>query len=209
MNEQEKAAAEAAAAEETRLAEEAAAKAKADEEGKEKSDADKTAAEIEAEAKELEEQVKAKKEEEALSPEAKEARKKSDQLIRRDKLKAELGDNKDDQPKEVAVNDLITLGKEDIDEDSETAKVLQKYVDAGIVKTYKEGLEHAGVKGELAQIKTDEEAKAVLDENDSEDAKLATKKERVANYRQSGEVPADAEQQKEIADANLEEMGLK
>ena len=62
---------------------------------------------------------------------------------------------------------------------------------------------------ELEKIKTDSNAKAVLDENDSEDAKLATKNERVAHYKASGEVPSDKEQQKEIADANLEEMGLK
>jgi len=198
---------EAAEVEAQRVADEAAA-AEAEKKSKEKSDDEKTADEIEAEAKELEKAAKAKKEEKDLSPEAKEAKKKSDQLIRRDKAKAALeGDA--EKPKEIAIDDSILLGVKEIDPESETAKVLQKYVEAGIVKNYKEGLGHPGVMGELNKIKEDEDAKTVIDENDSEDAKLATKKERVANYRASGDVPSDVDQQKEIADANLEEMGLK
>lgn len=201
--------AEEQAAEDKRKADEAAA-AEAAKKAEDDPDAGKTADEIEAEAKELEEKAKAKKEEEGLSDEEKEAKKKADQIKRRDKAKAKLEDDGNaDQPKEIAVDDKVFLGVKDIDPDSETAKVLQKYVDAGIVKDYKSGFDHPGVKGELAAIEADEQAKSVIDENDSEDAKLATVKERVANYRQSGEVPSDAEQQKEIAEANLKEMGLK
>ena len=210
MTEQEKAAQEAAEAEAAKkAAEEAeAAKKKAEEEDP---DAGKTAAEIEAEAKEAEEKLKAKKEEEGLSDEEKEAKKKADQIKRRDKALSKLNDDGEESEasKKIATEDLVTLGVKEIDPESDTAKVLQRYKEAGFIKNYQEGLNHPGVKAELEAIKADKDAKSVIDENDSEDAKLATRKERVANYKASGEVPSDVEQQKEIADANLEEMGLK
>lgn len=193
------------AAEDKRLADEAAAEA-AKKAKDEDPDAGKTAAEIEAEAKEAEEKLKAKKEDSGLSDEEKEAKKKSDQIKRRDNALAKLKDS--DDSKQIATEDLVTLGVKNIDPESETAKVLQRYVEAGFVKNYKAAFDHPGVKAELEALEADKTAKTVIDENGSEDAKLATKKERIANYRASGEVPTDAKLQKEIADANLAEMGL-
>jgi len=198
------------AAEDKRIADEAAAEA-AKKAKENDPDAGKTAAEIEAEAKEAEEKLKAKKEEAGLSDEEKEAKKKSDQIKRRDNALAKLNgsDDKGDDSKAIATEDLVTLGVKGIDPESETAKVLQRYVKAGFAKNYKAAFDHPGVKAELEALEADKTAKTVIDENGSEDAKLATKKERIANYRASGEVPSDAKLQQEIAEANLAEMGLK
>jgi hypothetical protein len=114
------------------------------EEPKVKDDSEKTYEELKAEAEAAE--IKAK---ELKSGETDE-QKRQNMIIRRNKA---LGIT--NEPKEVSKNsdevmdnarDLITLGKHDIAENSEKAKILEKYKKGGLIKTFAEGLENLGVK---------------------------------------------------------------
>ena len=94
-----------------------------------------------------------------------------------------------------------------IDADSEQAKVLQKYVSAGIVSNYKEALTHVAVRAELAQLDAEKTARDVIDETD-EAALKRTKTDIVGKYVSSGEVPTDKKLVAELASENLKRMGL-
>lgn len=140
---------------------------------------------------------------------------KANYIRRKEKAEEKLARLKEDDDEkttqkkgEISTRDLITLGKTDYAEDSDEAKVLQRYVEAGIVKNYAEGLTHVGVKAELEALKTSKTAKSVIDENDTEEVKLNTTKEVIANYESNGEIPTDPRMQKEIAKHNLQKMGL-
>lgn len=200
MTDEEKKAQEAKEAEDKAKAE---ADAKAKEE--DKSDDDKTAEELEAEAKALEEENKKLKEEKG------EDEIKSNQRIRLEKARAknaQLKGSDKDSGDDIDTRDLITLGKNDIDEGSDKAKILQKYVDGGIIQSYKDGLDHPGVKAEFEAIDAKNNATSVVDENASEEDQMRTKKEQVAEYKASGEVPDDKDVQKAIVEDNLSEMNL-
>lgn len=178
----------------------------ADQKPAEKPDSEKTVEELKAEAEAAEAAYKAKRGE--LSEE--EIR--QNQIRRRDKARekaAEL-ENGDTTTKskdgEIDTRDLITLGKADIAEDSEKAKILKKYKDGGIIKSFAEGLTHPGIKAEFDALDAKSNAKTVVDENDSPENRLKTKKEIVDSYKKSGEVPDDPELRKAIADSNLEGM---
>lgn len=190
-------------------ADKAAAEAAAAEAGKvEKKDEDKTAEELKAEAEELERQIKERKEG------ASEEEIRTNMLRRKEKAAEKLerlkngGDKETKQEGEIATRDLITLGQNNIEEGSEQAQILQKYVKAGICKDYKEALTHVGVKAELEAVKAKTTTKTVIDENDTDEVKLNTRKEIISNYEASGEVPTDPKAQKEIAKHNLKKMGL-
>lgn len=172
----------------------------------EKKDEDKTAEELKAEAEAIEAEIKEKK------GDSKEEEIRANQLRRlqkarekRDSLNNEPEDNKKD---EIAVEDLVTLEVKGIEKDSDEAKILQKYVKAGICSNYKEAMNHVGAKAELDALKESNDAKSIIDENDSEENQLKTKKEAVASYRQSGEVPEDPDIQKAIVEDNLKQMDL-
>jgi hypothetical protein len=108
---------------------------------------------------------------------------------------------------EVAQGDLLTLSrKTEFELGSDEQKTLQWYVENGKVKNYAEALEHPAVKAELEALQADSNATAVIDENDSDEVKLQTKKEAIANARASGEIPEDPELQKAIVDDNLSNM---
>lgn len=213
MNEEEK---KAAADKEAADKAAADAKAKADAEAgdkKPKSDADKTYEELKAEAEAAE--VAYKNAKGGIS----EDELKANMIRRRDKANERLtkiknGDvDDDDKPNnsrkpEIAVEDLVTLEVKGIDKNSEQAKILKRYVDAGIVKTYKEGLTHVAVKAELDALNADKDAKTVIDENDTPENQLKTKKEVIAGYKASGEVPKDPKLVKAIAEENLKDMSL-
>lgn len=200
---------DAKAAADKAAADAAAAKAAEDAKKGEKPDEEKTAEELKAEAEELERQLKERKEgasEEEIR--ANMLRRKQKAAEKLDRLNKGEGDEPTKQKGEIATRDLITLGQNGIEENSEQAKVLQKYVDAGIIKSYKEGFTHVGVKAELDAIKAKSTTKTVIDENDTDEVKLNTRKEIIANYEASGEVPTDPAAQKEIAKNNLKKMGL-
>lgn len=175
----------------------------------------KTADELKAEAEAVEAEIKAiqdeKKDEELASNQARRLEKAKEKLA---KIKADKGkiDEEVEQPapknEEIETRDLITLGKHDIAEDSEKAKILNKYKKGGLIKNFAEGLTHPGVKAEFDALDAKGKAKSVINENDSDDVKLKTKQEVIANYKASGEVPKDPKLQKEIADSNLKEMGM-
>lgn len=205
MNEEEKKAAEQKAADE--------AKAKADAEAKEKGgkpDSEKTVEELKAEAEAAEAAYKAARggvSEEEL---------KANMIRRKEKAQeklARLKEEEEEDPKprkapEIAVEDLVTLEVKGIDKNSDEAKILKRYVDAGIVGNYKEAFNHVAVKAELEALGATRKAKAVIDENDTEDVQLKSKKEIVDSYKRSGEVPTDKKAQEAIAKSNLKEMGL-
>ena len=168
-----------------------------------------TVEEIEAEAKALEGEIRELKK----LKEVDELR--FNQTRRLEKAKEKLDElrqpqkpfeNRQDK-QNVDVRDLITLGKIDLSEDSEEAKILEKYKNAGIITDYKSGLENVAIKAEFEAIKAKNNASIIIDENDT-DGYIKSKKEIISQYRKSGEVPADPKIQKDIALDNLKEMGL-
>jgi len=168
-----------------------------------------TVEEIEAEAKALEGEIRELKK----LKEVDELR--FNQTRRLEKAKEKLDElrqpqktfeNRQDK-QNVDVRDLITLGKIDLAEDSEEAKILEKYKNAGIITDYKSGLENVAIKAEFEAIKAKNNASIIIDENDT-DGYIKSKKEIISQYRKSGEVPADPKIQKDIALDNLKEMGL-
>lgn len=174
----------------------------------------KTAEEIEAEAEAVEAEIA------RIEKEKKDGKKSQDQSKRLEKAKTRLaqlkgepegGEGEGEAAKVDALDtrDLITLGKHDLAEDSEKAKILAKYKKGGLIKNYAEGLTHPGVKAEFDALDAKGKAKSVINENDSDDVKLKTEQEVIAQYRASGEVPTDPKLQKKIAEANLKEMGMK
>lgn len=174
------------------------------EEPKVKDDSEKTYEELKAEAEEAE--IKAKESKNVETDE----QKRQNMIIRRDKA---LGNKepKVDAPKDsdgLDTRDLITLGKHDIAENSEKAKILEKYKKGGLIKTYSDGLENLGVKAEFDAVDAKNKAKNVIDENDTDDVKVKTTKEIVNAYRNNGTVPTDKKAIKAIAEDNLKQMGI-
>ena len=174
------------------------------EDAKVKDDSEKTYEELKAEAEAAE--IKAKESKNVETDE----QKRQNMIIRRNKALG-INEPKNDAPKnsdEVDTRDLITLGKHDIAENSEKAKILEKYKKGGLIKTYADGLENLGVKAEFDALDAKNSAKTVIDENDTDDVKVKTTKEIVNSYRNSGTVPTDKKAIKAIADDNLKQMGL-
>lgn len=125
----------------------------------------------------------------------------------RDNSNTDPSDPADKKSGEVAQGDLLTLSrKTEFELGSDEQKTLQWYVDNGKVKNYAEALDHPAVKAELEALTAESNATAVIDENDSDDVKLRTKKEAVANAKATGEVPDDPELQKAIVDDSLNNM---
>lgn len=197
---------EAPATEEQKPAEQKPEEQKpADQKPAEKPDSEKTVEELRAEAEAAEAEYKSKRGEQT------DEEIRQNMIRRRDKARSkaadlEGGDGEPAKSKDLDARDLITLGKADIAEDSEKAGILKRYKDAGIIKTYADGLQHVGIQAEFAAIDAKSNAKTVIDENDSPEARLKTTKEVVEGYRKTGEVPEDPTLQKAIADANLAEM---
>lgn len=169
-----------------------------------KADADKTVDELKAEAEAAEAAYKAARpgEEDEL---------KANMIRRRDKANEKLVKvtTPANQPSnDINARDLLAMDKAGIAEGSDEAKVLQKYVQSGIVKDYREALEHVGVKAELDVIRTKSTAKTVIDESDNDDVRLGTEREIISNYEANGTVPSDKKGQQAIARHNLKKMGL-
>lgn len=172
-----------------------------------KSDSEKTAEELKAEAEALEAELK------ELKEKGQTEEYKNNQLIRLEKARAKkealLESLKDDKKSgEVDTRDLITLAKLDIPEDSEKAKILAKYKTAGLINSYSDGLNNVAIKAEFDALDAKNNAKTVIDENDTDDVKIKTTKEIINSYRVKGEVPKDAKLQKAIAEDNLKQMGI-
>ena len=183
----------------------------ADQKPTEKPDSEKTVEELKAEAEAAEAAYKAKRGSES------EEELRQNQIRRRDRFKGKTADleagNDDDEQRgrktdDLDPRDIFALGKAEIPEDSEKAKILAKYKTGGIIKSYAEGLDHPAIKAEFAELDSKNNAKTVIDENDSPEARLKTKKEVVDSYKKSGEVPEDPELRKAIAESNLEDMKL-
>lgn len=115
----------------------------------------------------------------------------------------------EDTPAEagLSVKDQVYLEVNGIAEDSKQAEVLKRYKDAGLISDYKTGINNVGLKAELDAITAQENATAVIDENDTDEVQLQTKKEAIASYRKTGEVPEDAATKDAIVADNLEQMG--
>lgn len=170
-----------------------------------KPDSEKTVEELKAEAEAAEAEYKAKRGDQT------EEEIRQNMIRRRDKAKGKAADLENGDPitkakDDLDVRDIVTLGKADIAEDSDKAKILARYKAGGLIKSYAEGLEHAGVKAEFDALDAKNNAKTVVDENDTPENRLKTKKEIVEGYKKSGEVPNDPELRKAIAESNLESM---
>lgn len=176
------------------------------EEPKVKDDSEKTYEELKAEAEAAE--IKAKESKNVETDE----QKRQNMIIRRNKALGITTEPKVDAPKsndDLDTRDLITLGKHDIAENSDKAKILEKYKKGGLIKNYAEGLENLGVKAEFDALDAKNSAKTVIDENDTDDVKVKTTKEIISSYRNSGTVPTDKKAIKAIAEDNLKQMGIK
>jgi hypothetical protein len=168
----------------------------------EKKDEDKTAEELAAEAEAIEAELKNKVKQ---TPE--QIRENQFKRLQKAREKQSLLNNEpEDKKSEIAVEDLVTLEVQGIEKNSDKAKLLKRYVDAGLVSNYKEALNHVGVKAELEALNASSNAKTVVDENDTAENQLKTKKEVIASYRASGEVPEDPELRKALAEDNLSKM---
>lgn len=174
----------------------------------EKKDEDKTVEELKAEAEALEKELKelkGSKEQDEL---------KQNQLRRlqkaREKKEALLSqpEEKPQKTEDVDVRDLLTLSKQEIPEDSDKAAVLKRYKDAGLIKSYAEGLESVAVKAEFDAIDARANAKAIIDENSDEETRLKSTKEVIRQYQTSGEIPQDPKLQAALAKENLKSMGF-
>lgn len=178
------------------------------EEIKAKTDSEKTAEELKAEAEALEAEVK------ELKEKGQNDEYKNNQLIRLEKARAKkealLEATKEvKKSDEVDTRDLITLAKLDIAEDSEKAKILAKYKNAGLINSYTEGLNNIAIKAEFEALDAENTAKTVIDENNkNSEGYIKTSKEVVNSYRTSGEVPADPKAQEIIAEDSLKRMGI-
>lgn len=166
----------------------------------------KTIEEIKAEAEALESEIKAlkqsKEDDELRFNQTRRLEKAQEKLAELRKPREEAKTSKD-----IDFRDLITLSKVNISEGSEEAQILEKYKNAGLIKDFASGLESVGIKAEFEAIKAKNNAASIIDENDK-DGYLRSKKEIIAQYRTSGEVPADPKLRKDIALDNLKEMGL-
>ena len=184
------------------------AKDESKDETKAKADTEKTAEELKAEAEALEAEVK------ELKEKGQNDEYKNNQLIRLEKARAKkealLEATKEvKKSDEVDTRDLITLAKLDIAEDSEKAKILAKYKNAGLINSYTEGLNNIAIKAEFEAIDAENTAKTVIDENNkNSEGYIKTSKEVVNSYRTSGEVPADPKAQEIIAEDSLKRMGI-
>ena len=184
------------------------AKDESKDETKAKADTEKTAEELKAEAEALEAEVK------ELKEKGQNDEYKTNQLIRLEKARAKkealLEATKEvKKSDEVDTRDLITLAKLDIQEDSDKAKILAKYKNAGLINSYSEGLNNIAIKAEFEALDAENTAKTVIDENNkNSEGYIKTSKEIVNGYRTSGEVPADPKAQEIIAEDSLKRMGL-
>jgi hypothetical protein len=167
-----------------------------------KPDEEKTAEELAAEAEAIEAEIKAGKKQ---TPDEIKANQLQRLKNAREKREAMTNGVQTDKSSEFAVEDLVTLEVKGIDKNSDEAKLLKRYVDAGIVKTFKEAYNHVGVKAELEALAASKNAATVIDENDTE-AVLKTKKEAIAQARASGEVPEDPEMRKALVEDNISRM---
>lgn len=165
----------------------------------------KTYEELKAEAESAEAKLKELKKEET------DEEKRHNMIVRRNKAieKTEVSKpivvvSNDD----LETRDLITLVKNDIAEDSEKAKILEKYKKGGLITSYADGLKHTGILAEFNALEANKSAKNVIDENDTDDVKIRTTKEVINNYRNDGQVPSDVKLQKAIAEDNLKKMGI-
>lgn len=174
----------------------------------EKKDDEKTVEELEAEAKALEEENKKLKAEK----ETNEIR--QNQLRRLEKAKEknqslkQIQETVVEKSNDVDVRDLLTLSKLDIQEDSDKAKILKRYKDAGLIASYAEGLDSVGIKAEFDAIDAKNTAQTIIDENADDETALMTKKEIIKRYQTTGEVPNDPKLQEVIAQENLKNMGF-
>lgn len=114
-------------------------------------------------------------------------------------------------PETLNVRDEMTLEKKGYSNDSDEAKLIKQYADMPINagKNYQELIENnAGLKAELDVFKTDNTAKKVVDENDTDEFRLNTKKDNQAKYRADGTVPTGTDAINELAKDNLKSMGI-
>lgn len=163
---------------------------------------------------------KAKAEEAEQTLKDKKAQAESNELVENQKRRFEKAQDKianlNGEPKptetptvEVDVEDLLTLRLNNIQKDSDKAKILDKYKKGGLVDSYESALTHPGVKAELDALDAKNTAETVIDESDkNSEGYTKTKKELVHQYQNGGVIPEDPKAQGIIVEENLKQMGL-
>lgn len=105
----------------------------------------------------------------------------------------------------LGISDMKALIKADIDEDSEKFKVLESYVKAGIVKSFKEGLSDAGVLGKFAAIDEATKTQAEIErQNDLDEENLFA--DTFNDFDTKGVVPTDKSELDQLAKRNVEKL---
>lgn len=168
-----------------------------------------TTAEITAHAEKIEAQVKNAKQQtpdEIRANQIQRAKKAQEKAFGQTTAAADPAAPEAEKPKDIATADVLTLAKSDFELGSPEQLLLQQRVEQGIIKSYAEGLTHVGVSAELTAMKADKNATAVIDENDTSENQLKTKKEAVAHARATGEIPDDPSIQKAIVEDNISRM---
>lgn len=176
-------------------------------------DKEQTLEEIKAEAERLEAENKTLK---AAVVETDEETIKKDQLRRLEKAREKNAALKSHVPKEalepkveIAVDDLITLREQGFAKDSDEAKLLRQFREAGLIDDYQTGLNDVAVKAKLEAIKQSRTAASVLDENGSPSGGFGnTAKDAIRRYKSTGEVPTEPTNLDAVAKNNLSEMSL-
>lgn len=170
---------------------------------------DKTIDELKAEAEKLEKEYREKRDG------SKDEEIKANMLRRIEKAKGKLeAVSEVERPvrkeniETLGVRELLVLDKAGIQENSEKAEILARYRKAGFFTDYADGINHAGVVAEFAQIDAKTIAKTIIDDNNSEASAMKTRREIIMDYKKNGEIPTDPSFRKLIADENLKDMGI-
>ena len=137
----------------------------------------------------------------------------NDRLAKIDKLRTKAKEDVTPEPKapeqtttEVDVDDIITLREQKFSKDSDEAKILKQFKDAGLITDYQSGLEDVAVKAKLEAIKVTKDAEHEIDRNSDEDAKLQTKNTIYDNHKATGKEPETDYEKQVIVDKMLDTL---
>lgn len=176
---------------------------------------------IKAKAEELEAKLKDNKDE----PEndiSKEKQIKTDQIGRvlkaQKKLEAlktsEIETNKEEAPQEKGLTEaevdriiFLKTKKSEFPENSEAFKKIEEYREKGLITSFDEYENNVGLKAELEDIKSKQEAQNVIDANEDDSKLLQTKNDIYEANR--GKEPQDDYSKKIVAEKGLENEGFK
>ena len=135
----------------------------------------------------------------------------NDRLRKLEKLqrKAQPAETVVEQPKEIAVEDLLTLRDNKFAKDSEEAVLLKRQIDAGMFEDYETAMQDVGIKASLDVIRAKREAVNEVDENANQDTILQTKNSIMENYQRTGKDPDSTYEKQVVLEKGLEQAGFR